>query len=267
MNDGIEWLADHEEDGEVCFRIGRRGPEVVAEWLGLALLVAHRDGSNVRLSFAEDADPRDVEKIRRGSAWLLERHLQGRISLHGSAVAVRGRAIVFLGRSGAGKSTAAAAACAKGAELLADDAVALDFDAPTQRWMVQPRERDHWLDHDARIALGRPSSGDAKEPIRASRASQQPVPLALFVELAFGEGEEPKVSRLHGVGALASLVPQVARFILDEPGRQRRELDLLHAIVDTAPVFLLERPRRMERLAMSADRVFDLLGAPDERLR
>jgi hypothetical protein len=58
--------------------------------------------------------------------WVLayRRALQGRWSFHGSAVVdTGGDAVAFFGRSGAGKSTFAAACCVAGAELLADDVV------------------------------------------------------------------------------------------------------------------------------------------------
>ena len=227
------WLAEHLEDGGVCFRVGRSGPDVVAEWIGLATLTARRDGTDVRLEFDPSADPRDVVKIQRGSAWLLVRHLQERFALHGAAVAVDGRGVVLLGRSGDGKSTLAAAMCRRGAALLADDAVGLDY-AGEGAWRIVPNEVDHWLDPDARMALGASSSSVGKEPMRTIRPAENAARLVAFVELGFAEGP-PRVFRRDGIDAAASLVPQVARFILDEPERQRRELDLLHSIVRPHP--------------------------------
>jgi hypothetical protein len=53
-------------------------------------------------------------------------HLRGTPCLHGSAVAVDGRAVAFLGHSGAGKSTTAAAFVRAGYPALTDDVLALD---------------------------------------------------------------------------------------------------------------------------------------------
>lgn len=253
------WLATYEDDGQVWFRIGTVGNEVVAEWVGLATLVAERDGKNPRLTFRPGADPRDVEKIRRGSAWLLLRQLEGRLAMHGSAVAKDGRAIVFLGRSGAGKSTMAAAMCSRGAELLADDAVAIDPGSEARTWTILPREIDHWLDAPSMVALGHQPSGAAKEPLRSTHAAESPARLVAFVDLSFAEGQ-PKASPIQGIQAVGSLVPQVARFVLDEPQRQRRELDLLHAMVDAIPIVRLERPRHFDALSRTVELAFELLA-------
>lgn len=53
-------------------------------------------------------------------------HRSGSLVLHGSAVAIGGRAHVFLGDKGSGKSTTAAALIAAGFPLIADDVVVLD---------------------------------------------------------------------------------------------------------------------------------------------
>jgi hypothetical protein len=54
-------------------------------------------------------------------------HLRGTPCLHASAVVIDGRAVAFLGHSGAGKSTMAAAFVRRGFAALTDDVLALDF--------------------------------------------------------------------------------------------------------------------------------------------
>lgn len=56
-------------------------------------------------------------------------HRSGSLVLHGSAVAIEGRAHVFLGDKGSGKSTTAAALVVAGLPLVADDVVVLDRQA------------------------------------------------------------------------------------------------------------------------------------------
>lgn len=254
-----EWIADYDDEGAVSFRVGRSGEYVVAEWLGLATLIARRDGTDVRLSFEEGADPRNVEKLRRGSAWLLQRHLEDKLAMHGAAVSLDGKAIILLGRSGAGKSTLAAALCAAGASLLADDAVGLDPGIDPGSWLVVPREIDHWLDPAAATVVRgagpnavAASPSKSKSPHRTSRPADKPATLAGFVALGFGK-RGPLLEPLQGIEAVGALVPQVARFIIDEPERQRRELDLLHSMVQHIPIVALERPRSFEHLSEAAD--------------
>jgi hypothetical protein len=255
----VTWQAEYATEGEACFRVGARGDEVVAEWIGIATLTARRDGSHPQLSFEADADPLFVEKITRGTAWLLVRDLEGKLALHGSAIEIGGKAFVFLGRSGQGKSTLAAALCRRGGGLLADDAVGID-PSPNGGWTVVARERDHWLDADSLRALGEESAHDDKTPIRAERPATVGAPLAAFVDLRFG-GVEPTLTRLGGIEVVGSLVPQVARFILDDEGRQRRELDLLHRLANEVPCFRLERRASLAQLGSAVDVVLERLCA------
>jgi hypothetical protein len=53
--------------------------------------------------------------------------LRGKDVLHASAVAVNGRAVAFLGRSGAGKTTLAGRIVAHGPSLVTDDVLAIDL--------------------------------------------------------------------------------------------------------------------------------------------
>jgi hypothetical protein len=57
----------------------------------------------------------------------------GRCVLHGSAVEVDGRVIAFVGISGQGKSTMAAMFCARGASLVTDDVLPLEFESEAGR--------------------------------------------------------------------------------------------------------------------------------------
>lgn len=251
------WLAEYGDDGNVAFRIGRDGETFVAEWIGLATLVARRDGG-AELIAAPGADPQDFEKIRRGGSRLLLRHLEGKLAMHGAAVEIDGRAVILLGRSGQGKSTLAAHACAHAsATLLADDAVALDRE-PTG-WLVAPLEENHWLDEGARRALDLPLVEGGKAPVRAPRVATRPVPLVAFVDLVFADIATPRLARVEGtIAALAALVPQVVRFVLDEPDAQRHELEVLSDLVATIPVLCLARPRGYDALGATVDLISHL---------
>ncbi|HVM69360.1 MAG TPA: hypothetical protein VM204_05935 [Gaiellaceae bacterium] len=268
----IEWLARYEEDGEVFFRIGRDGDEVVAEWLGVARLVARRDGSAHRLERDPSAEPRELAKIERGGVKLLLRHLAGKPALHGAAIAVGDDAIVLLGRARQGKSTLAAALCAReGVALLSDDAVAVD--AAPEGYVVTALEEHHWLDAAARHAVSRMTSGEGagedvadgdrqqgKRAVTASRLGRRGV-LRAIVDLAFAEGPA-RIVRASGLEAMAALVPQAVRFVLDDPAVHRKEIESLGRLVEAVPVFRLERPRSLALLPESCDLVFSLLREP-----
>lgn len=256
------WLAEYEENGAVVFRIGRAGDDLVAEWIGTVTLRARRDGSDVRFEPEAGAEPLDLAKIRQGSARLLLRQLEGKLALHGAAVELEGRAVLLLGRSGQGKSTLAAALCARGARLLSDDAIALEAPAASGgAYEVVPFETDHWLDARSRRALGGSDDDAWKLPVRAPRVADAKVPLVAMIELSFGESAAPEVHALGGVEAMAALVPQVARFVLDDAEVQRRELEVLGDLVARVPrAARLVRPRDLAALDAAVGAVVDLVG-------
>jgi hypothetical protein len=257
----MQWLAEQLEDGEIAYRIGRDGNELVAEWLGVVRLVSLRDGAEFRFEPDPGAEPRDVEKIVQGSGQLLLRHLQGKLALHGAAVEIDGRAVVLLGESSDGKSTLAASLCRRPCvKFLADDAVALELTADT--YSVVPLERNHWLEASAREALGHEADPCAtKEPVSAREVGSGGAPLVGFVELSFGDVASPTVRPRRGLSALAKLMPQIVRFVIDEPDYQRRELDAIIQLVDRVPMASLERPRRLDQLEATTDLVIDLVRA------
>lgn len=243
----VEWLGDarSEGDGEVVLRVGRTGDLLIAEWASRARFVVRRDGTDARLEGLEGADPRDVEKLRVGGARLCLHHLEGKLGLHGAAVAIDGRVAVLIGKSGQGKSTLAASLCAhENGALSADDAVALE--RLPSGWMVKALESDHWLDAVARHAvLGENATYANKEPIPAARVAGADNPLAMIVDLAYADVERPFLVRQNGVDALGCLLPLVVRFLLDDAGANRRELDQLHDLVAAVPIVRLVRPRNL----------------------
>ncbi len=253
------WLADYSDGGEVHFRIGRRGDEVIAEWTDTARLIARRDGSGARLEPMSGASDDNLEKIRNGSAVLLVRHLEGRLALHGAVVAEGDRAVALLGRSGQGKSTLAAAMCGAGATLYSDDAIAID--PAGGKFLVQPLERKHWLDADARRALRSFDVGDGddgKRPSPAVATGTEPAALVAIVDLEFDD-VPARLVRTSGLDAMASLVPQAVRFALDDAERHKRELEMLTEIVGAVPTYRLERRRDFSELPSAVRLVRRLL--------
>lgn len=255
----IEWLATSELAGRPYFRVGRRregADELVAEWIGIACLVARRDGSAHALSFEEGVSPARRRKLAGGDARMLLHHLAGGIALHASAVSIDGRAIALVGSSGHGKSTLAAALCRqRGARLLADDAVILSREGSA--FVVEAGESDHWLTDEAVQAL---ACADA--PARDAREDKVPVPgvtggtapLGAIVVLEdFAAIGEPDMRRVGAVDGLARLLPHLARFVLDSPSDQRAELGRLEELLGAVPVHVLTRPRGLEHLGAAVD--------------
>jgi hypothetical protein len=195
-----------------------------------------------------EAEAVEVEKLRRGAVRLLLAHLAGAIPLHGSAVALDGRAIVFVGGTAVGKSTLAASLCdLAGASLLSDDAVVIEKRGDSHH--VIALEETHWLDAPSARALGRPDDFDAeKVPLATRRSDVAHAPLAMIVHLAFTECPGPRLVDVVGLAAVGGLLSQLTRFVVDDPTIARRDLTLLADLVDRTRIARLERPRRLDLL-------------------
>ncbi len=109
--------------------------------------------------------------------------LRGFELIHASGVVVNGRALLFAGPPGAGKSSLAAALMRAGAELLSDDAVALALSDGTLlayrgSLVLQLRvAEDERLTADQRTALGRPvGCAEGKRRYLSAGAAEAPPP-------------------------------------------------------------------------------------------
>jgi hypothetical protein len=254
------WLGESAVDGDVAFRVGRDGDELVAEWIDLCELRSDRRGEKVTFRAAPEADARVVAKVGGGLAAALVRQLKGGTSLHASAVARDGRAIAFLGASGSGKSTLAAHLCRRErCELLADDIVRLDL-APVVA--AHPTEGEHWLDADARARLGEGESNEVdKLPVGGSPIASTSHPIRALVALVLdGETKTTALRRLHGADAISRIIPCVVRFVLDEPDELVAEIMRLETLHTGVPVWELRAPRTWESLDETAVRALSLLG-------
>src|SRR5258705_7143373 len=96
------WLGEYRVDGEVVSRIGRRGDELVAEFVSLGKFAASSDGVCTHLEPLPGAPSWAFEKLRASLFEALLRHVRGKITFHGSAVGMGSRAIAFVGPGGAG---------------------------------------------------------------------------------------------------------------------------------------------------------------------
>jgi hypothetical protein len=253
----VRWLHETFHEGNVVFRIGRRGRTLLAQFVGVGTLEADVDGGANVFRPDEGANAAHVEKVESGAVPALLRHLRGGLSLHASAVAWPSGAIVMCGPSGSGKSTSASDLCAHGsASLVADDAVAVHFvpssDA-TGVVTVESLETASWLRRDsaAHFGLATPPCQEKVPwipPRRAAGASR----LRAICALVFDDGAtEPQVRRLRGVEALRTMTTSAIRFAIDDSDRHRVELDRLVQLAGAIPVFELRRGLQLNQLPLA----------------
>ncbi len=243
----VRWIHEEMVGDVVLFRAGKHGPQMVADWPGLARLTCAPDGSSAKLVPAVGASRREIGKLRRGQVRALLRDLGGQLALHASAVAIDGHAVLFIGPDGAGKSTAAAEMCLRHhAQMFADDSASIEVNRGSVR--VLPSEMDHWLTRESCTALGiEPGrgEGDAKRDMRASRVGREPSPLALVVALRFDPtAEVARLRPLRGSDAGRLLLEAAIRFDVDDATARQREFEQVTTVYHCAPV--VELVRRQE---------------------
>ena len=181
---------------------------------------------------------------------------QGRLVLHASAVEADGGALVFVGVSGRGKSTLAAAFARAGHALLVDDGLVLEPEGG--RFLALPGDRSirlrldsgHWFDGDG-VLPAEPLGYADKQRIHAGQAlrfAAAPVP----VRAVFLLGVDPRAPL-----SIQPLSPAQARielihysFLLDV-GDRRRHAELMRqasALASSCGVHRLDYLREYAKL-------------------
>jgi hypothetical protein len=201
-----ELLADRiDADGERWYCLSRGADGYVLRLPGLCDFRISADLAVAEFTPAEGVSREHLSIILSGTAISTLVMLRGSIVLHGSAVERDGRAIGFLGDSGQGKSTLAAACCTTGWRLLADDALRIDLDAPATcppgsreiRLRSAPISDPSWPSRrtvDDRLAVSPPATAD-------------PATLeALVIPFPDREATSVRVSRLGAVAAIQRLL-------------------------------------------------------------
>lgn len=221
-----------------------------------------------RIDWAPPAAP-DMEAVRKdvlGRVLAVALEQEGITTLHGSAVAVDGAAIVFLAPKFHGKSTTATALVNAGGKLLADDIVPV---TPGADPMVLPSVPvvQLWPDSAERVGGGAaPVSPDQKSPkaqvawAGSERNAAAAVPLGAVYLLAPVRSEETRgVRRERVTGVMASLALLGQAKVGGLLGVERRAA-LLQRLVDLAvmvPVYRLEIPRDFERIGELTSSLLD----------
>ena len=212
-----------------------------------------RHGREIVVGAYDGTDPRELRALLLGPALAVLLHQRGVLALHASSVRLPLGVVSFLGGSGWGKSTMAAALERRGHNLVADDVTAVLPRA--SRVEVLPAFPQLKLWPEAARALGiDPEALPLVIPDESKRArrlvgglSGSPLPLAAIFVLAFGETTGVEV--LKPREALLELVrhsfcaPRLA-----ELGAERHFLQCGET-ARRVPVRRLTRTRSLEALA------------------
>jgi hypothetical protein len=215
--------------------------------------VVDREGTQIWATVPTEATLEDTATYLLGPVLGFVLRLRGTTCLHASSVAVRNRAVAFLGPAGAGKSTTAAAFARRGHPVLADDVCAL-LDRQDAIW-VQPAYPHLRLWPDSvRCLFGSPDALPRLTPADGASAwwdkrflnlaehngsfQREPLPLAGIYVLGehATDARAPFIEPLTAHRALMALVANTYSNYLLDAGMRAQEFEWLGRVVAGVPL-------------------------------
>lgn len=205
-------------------------------------------GERVSASPVPGVGPDRVRRLFENSIQPLVGNHRGGLFLHGSAVAIDGAAIAFLGHSRSGKTTLAGAFARSGRPFITEDVV--DLERQGQNYLIHPKSSGLRLFADsAEFLFGAAREADLREGKLAYDGDgyfdfhDGPAPLRAMFLIGKDHTANFSVSRLPDERALTSLMQHA--FILDVEDRARMKAHFarLADLAEHVPVFTLGYPR------------------------
>jgi hypothetical protein len=188
---------------------------------------------------------------------------QGKIVMHGSAVAGGGLAFGFLGTSGQGKSTLAASFALNGCPFLTDDGLVLEPEGPAYLAMPSYPSLRLWQDSEEALL---PGNAQKCSPVHYSQKSRfvassmlnycdQPKPLKALYVLGDENSAEVAIRPLDPTCALFTLLYH--SYILDICDRPSisAHFNRLARLANEVACFELNFPRRYETLPRTVEAI------------
>ncbi len=209
---------------------------------------------------ADNVDDRTTGLFVLGPAMGVLLHQRGLLVLHASAVTMNGGVAAFLGHSGWGKSTMAAAMVRLGASAFCDDLVAVSMTASVP--MALPGYPFLKLGLDSGAILGYKNGGippvlpdDDRRQIAVPTADPDvSVPLARIYVLA--EGDQLELEPLKPQDAAVELIRHsYASPCIQAAGMSAFNVKACAELVDRLPICRKRRPRRLDLIHEVAELV------------
>jgi hypothetical protein len=226
--------------------------ETLLYWKDIGAFLV-RGGQSILVEPVPDADPGEIQIALLGPVVAALLAQRGHLLLHASAVAIDGKAVLFLGTTRSGKSTLASALHARGHPLVVDDLSAIDLSGDTPSLLRGWPYTKLWPDSLA--AMGEdpeslPRIADQYVKRRRSFPSgfygAESLPVGCFYVLT--RGERAAVTPLTPAEAFAHLTANsygIRWFLQEVNAGQFHERARLAREV---PARRLERPAELERL-------------------
>jgi hypothetical protein len=225
------------------------------------------DGRRIVIEPRMDVDAPDIRLFLFGTPFGLLCHQRGQVPLHAAAVEVDGKALLFAGSSGMGKSTLAAAFGRRGHRLLSDDVAPFRLTADGAEVMPGLRRLRLWRDsieaagwdaqamEQCRAGIAKFSHGQDGDFVPRPLA-----PLALVHLERQPEGTgEASFQRLRGRDAVNRVSEQVFRIrtLGEVAGKAEGLMRITRAAAAIPQHFVLRRPVRFAELDAHVDMILE----------
>jgi len=239
------------DDGTVWTEFYRSGGDYLLRFPDLADFEVSADGTEVIAYPVAETDEATVEHLYINQLVPLALSRQGRPSFHASVVTVPDGAVAFLGKTGMGKSTLAAAFALADAAFLTDDSLIVD--ERDDQCLAMPSHASLRLWEDSVDALVSDDAARAASISYSSKArllagdalafGNAPVRLLAAYELAAEQPEDISIRPLSGAERQMAWVGN--SFLLDIEDRDllAQHFDWTHRIASQVPTFSLDYVR------------------------
>lgn len=229
--------------------------QLVLKWdiIGTFLI---KSGSEVLISPNDPARHENIRQPILGTILAMILQQRGCFVLHGSAVLMDGKVVIFTGSKGQGKSTLASWLNKGGYPLLSDDICAIDFE-DGNALSIRPAFPKIKLSPEALIHLGEnPEQYPRVHPEHQKRTKDMGQGFCKTAQsvgaiCTLETGDELKLEQLHGMDAVKEILTHmlINRFPEDQPPELSQKIFLYSTQVSMAlPVYRLTRPRDLEKL-------------------
>ncbi|TCN22177.1 aldolase [Mesobacillus foraminis] len=213
-------------------------------------IFAIQDGKRIIVSPAKNYEEDMMRLFILGTcmgALLMQKRI---LPLHGSAIAIDGKAYAIIGESGAGKSTLASAFLKRGYQLLTDDVIALSI-SKSSLPIITPSYPQQKLWQESLKEFGMEFSTYSKVYQRETKFAvpvptqfyRDPLPLAGIFELVRSESESLDLIKIEGLDRLQTLFNNTYRnFLIPSLGLLEWHFNISTSIVSQTRMFQLQRP-------------------------
>lgn len=210
-----------------------------------------KEGKSIIVSPMLGADEDQIRLFILGTcmgALLMQRRV---LPLHGSAIAIDGKAYAIIGKRGAGKSTLTSAFLSRGYQFLSDDVIAVDYSPDGACIMVTPSYPQQKLWKESLDQFGLETSQyrsifqrENKYVVPVpSKYFTEPLPLAGIFELVKTENGNIEIDVIRGLERLRTIRSHTFRNVLiDHLGLAEWHFNISIHLANQADLFQLRRP-------------------------